>query len=195
MRHIKKLLNLLIFFIFIGCGIPRGFPALQYFPDMYDSPAVEAQEEDVFGGTGGPRLPPVGSISQEEEVYEFASIGPFNDLPNGGLPFPKEIKKTFENYKRGEERYHIYCYPCHGSQGRGNGPVIGNPPRIAYTQAMDFSKAPATNMTDGQIYHTITKGAGQMPAYGAQIAPEDRWKIVLYVRKLQELALKSATNP
>ncbi|MCX7999921.1 MAG: cytochrome c, partial [Leptospiraceae bacterium] len=75
---------------------------------------------------------------------------------------------------------------------RGNGPVIGNAPRIAYTQAMDFSKSPAKDMTDGQIYHTITMGAGQMPAYGSQIPSEDRWKIILYVRKLQEKALKEA---
>jgi mono/diheme cytochrome c family protein len=193
-KYIRNTLLLILSLLFVNCGIPRGFPALQFFPDMYDSLAVEAQEEDNFGGTGGPRLPPVGAISQEEEVYEFASIPAFSQLPGGGLPFPKEITKSFENYKRGEDRYMIYCYPCHGVQGRGNGPVIGNPPRITYNQAMDFSKSPATGMTDGQIYHTITKGAGQMPAYGAQIDPEDRWKIILYVRKLQEAALKAANK-
>lgn len=188
-RYLFFILSILFF---VSCGIPRGFPALQYFPDMYDSPAVEAQEEDVFGGTGGPRTPPVGAISIDQEVYEYSDIKAFQDLPNGGLSFPSEIKKTKENYARGEERYHIYCYPCHGAQGRGNGPVIGNPPRISYSTAMDFSKSPAKEMTDGQIYHTITMGAGQMPAYGSQIPPEDRWKIILYVRKLQEKALKEA---
>ncbi|MCB1177090.1 MAG: cytochrome c [Leptospiraceae bacterium] len=194
----RNLKYILLTFAIVGlsaCGVPRGFPAFQFFPDMYDSLAVESQEADKTNPTGGPRTPPPGTISVDQEIYDYEGEASYGSLPGGGLSFPANIKKTMANYKRGEERYHINCYPCHGARGKGDGPVVGPAPRMAYSPAMDLIDGPlAPGMTDGQIYHVIKKGNGQMPAYGAQITQEDRWKIILYVRKLQEAGKKAASN-
>ncbi len=149
---------------------------------MYDSPAVESQEADKTNPKGGPRTPPPGTVSVDQEVYEYEDVLSYSTLPGGGVSFPSEIKKTKANYQRGEERYQINCSPCHGARGNGDGPVVGPPPRMNYTPAMDLINGPlAPGMTDGQIYHVIKQGNGQMPAYGSQVSQEDRWKIILYL--------------
>jgi mono/diheme cytochrome c family protein len=83
--------------------------------------------------------------------------------------------------ERGEERYNIFCSPCHGLQGDGNGMI-----------AMRGVKRPPTYHQDrlrqspnGYFYDVITNGFGQMYSYSAQILPRDRWAIIAYVRALQ----------
>jgi mono/diheme cytochrome c family protein len=93
---------------------------------------------------------------------------------------------------RGQERFGIYCAPCHGLTGDGKGMIVckrdkadapcesrGFPPLPSYQDAR------IRNMPDGQLFATITHGVRTMPAYGPQIPNADRWAIVAYVRALE----------
>src|SRR5690606_10182604 len=93
---------------------------------------------------------------------------------------------------RGEDRYGIYCVPCHGGLGDGNGLV----PEVSGAAAIrppTFHDDRMRQMPDGQLYATIANGIRNMPAYAAQIPVADRWAIVGYVRALQLTAPNEQT--
>lgn len=98
------------------------------------------------------------------------------------------VELTPELMERGQDRYNIYCAPCHGLSGNGGGPV-----HLRATALGEGNWAPPTNLASqtvvdmplGQIYATIKHGVRTMPAYGPQINVKDRWAIVSYVRALQ----------
>jgi mono/diheme cytochrome c family protein len=100
-------------------------------------------------------------------------------VPKDSNNFPLPI--NLELLERGEERYKIFCTPCHGLQGDGNGMVairgMKRPP--SYHQDR-LRQAP-----NGYFYDNITNGFGQMLGYSAQIPPRDRWAIIAYIRALQ----------
>lgn len=83
---------------------------------------------------------------------------------------------------RGQDRYMIYCTPCHGRTGLGDGMVIQ---RGFPIPPPSFQDARVVAMPDGQLFHAISYGIRNMPAYGKQIPEEDRWAIVAYLRALQ----------
>jgi hypothetical protein len=83
--------------------------------------------------------------------------------------------------ERGQERFRIFCSPCHGIQGDGNGMIVMRGMKRPPTYHQDrLRQAP-----NGYIYDVITNGFGQMYNYAAQVPPRDRWAIVAYVRALQ----------
>ena len=82
---------------------------------------------------------------------------------------------------RGEERYNIYCAPCHDKAGSGNGIVK----QRGFVPPPDFSQDRVREMPVGQFANIIAKGVRTMPPYAAQIPAEDRWAIAAYVRVLQ----------
>jgi mono/diheme cytochrome c family protein len=97
---------------------------------------------------------------------------------------------------RGQQRFNIYCYVCHGYDGSGRGPVnqralelkADDPDNnfgISWTQAQNLTVDTIRAEPDGKIFNTITNGIRSMPSYASQIPPEDRWAIVAYVRALQ----------
>lgn len=185
-NNFSTILPFLAALVLIGCD--KKTPEWEYFPDMYDSPAREAQEFDPTAPNKvGGRLPVEGTIPIEYTPYEFK--GPNLDDPRvKDMKVPDSIKLTEASLKRGESQFQIYCYPCHGPQGEGNGPVIGAPGggKFNYSPNMNIHGTYAY-LNDGQVYHVITNGNGQMPGYASMISDEDRWKIVLYVRKLKEV--------
>jgi hypothetical protein len=101
-------------------------------------------------------------------------------VPKESNAFPLPL--TPQLLKRGQERYKIYCTPCHGVQGDGNGMVamrgMKHPP--------SFHEPPRLReVPNGYLYDVITNGFGAMLGYSAQIPPSDRWAIVAYIRALQ----------
>jgi mono/diheme cytochrome c family protein len=109
--------------------------------------------------------------------------------PNQGwtTDFPAVMKPiSLDDVERGRERFDIYCAPCHGRDGQGMGTV---PKRLeqagkAWTVA-NLTAPDKVMIPNGQLFNTISHGKGTMLGYAAQIAVEDRWKIILYVRALQ----------
>jgi hypothetical protein len=100
-------------------------------------------------------------------------------VPKDSKAFP--LRLTPELLKRGQERYRIFCAPCHGIQGDGNGMIamrgMKHPP--------SYYDAQVRQEPNGYYYDVITNGFGAMLGYSAQIPPKDRWAIIAYVRALQ----------
>jgi mono/diheme cytochrome c family protein len=100
-------------------------------------------------------------------------------VPKDSNTFPLPLNQ--ELLERGENRYKVFCTPCHGLQGDGNGMVamrgMKHPP--------SYHQDRLRQVPNGYIYDVITNGFGAMFGYSAQIAPRDRWAIVAYVRALQ----------
>jgi cytochrome c1 len=100
-------------------------------------------------------------------------------VPKDSNNFPLKIDQTL--LERGEQRYKIFCSPCHGLQGDGNGLVAMRGMKHPPTYHQDrLRQAP-----NGYFYDNITNGFGAMYGYSAQIPPRDRWAIIAYVRALQ----------
>jgi mono/diheme cytochrome c family protein len=105
---------------------------------------------------------------------------------------PAEVKVSQDLIHRGQERFTIYCAPCHGQSGYGDGMVDQRATAIqaaggdaAWTHPQNLHEAKILARPDGHIFNTITNGARTMPAYDKQITVLDRWAIVAYVRALQ----------
>jgi hypothetical protein len=94
-----------------------------------------------------------------------------------GLPFPL----TEAVMERGQERYNIYCTPCHSRVGNGAGMIVDR----GYRPAGNFHEDRLRNAPLGHFFSVMTNGYGAMPDYASQVTPEDRWAIAAYIRALQ----------
>lgn len=155
--------------------------------DMQDQPKYKPLAASRFFPDGRSARPiPVGTVARDElnnddPVHTGALNGAFLDQ------IPTTVTRA--TLLRGEERYNIFCSPCHGLLGDGNGMV-----------ARRGSKWPANLHTDrlrnappGYLFQVISNGYGAMPDYADQIPVNDRWDIIAYVRALQ-LSRNAALN-
>lgn len=141
-----------------------------------------AQEKNEFFANNMSMRPPVdgtiarGKLRQNPEVYEGRT-------ENGEYvtEIPFEVTRSF--LYRGQERYDIFCTPCHGTLGDGQGIIMTG--QYGYVPAPSYHRQASYDMPDGQFYSAITEGIRSMPAYNTQIEVEDRWAIVAYIRALQ----------
>jgi len=170
------------------------------FPGMDRQPKLRPQEPDSFFANGvSSQLPPPGTIARSQpvqtangEVYRFED-SPVNTGKISGTTNFIETNPLVVNeqlLQRGRERFDIYCSPCHGKLGDGNGITkkIGDMPAVA-----NLHDKRIVEMTDGEIFNTITFGKNTMGAYGPIVPAEDRWAIIAYLRALQ-LSWLETTN-
>lgn len=163
----------------MGCERDVGQPNLQYAPDMYSSVPYDSFAPNPNTRDGKTLMAPApGSIPRG---YSPVHYGPG---PQEATRASVELKNPFEAsdavLTRGKVAFNRYCSHCHGTGGLGDGLVTARFPRPPSLLA-DHAKG----LADGQIFHIITYGQGLMPAHGPQVAQEDRWKIVHYIRSLQ----------
>jgi Cytochrome C oxidase, cbb3-type, subunit III len=142
--------------------------------DMADQPKNRPLSPSPFFADGRSERPLLENTVARGSLAEDDLFLP---KESNGFPLPL----TPELLKRGQERYKIFCTPCHGIQGDGNGMVsmrgMKHPP--------SYHDARLLAVPNGYIYDVITNGFGGMLSYSAQIPPADRWAIVAYVRALQ----------
>jgi cytochrome c1 len=147
--------------------------------DMHDQPKIKAYRAAEFFADGRGMRPipentvPRGFLQDDEHLYSGKVNGRFTD------EFPFQVTRAV--LERGRERFGIYCTPCHGQTGLGNGMVVQRgfrPPPSFHT---DQIRAQAT----GYYFDVMTNGFGAMPDYRAQLAPDDRWAVAAYIRALQ----------
>ena len=93
--------------------------------------------------------------------------------------FPFEV--TMEVLARGQERYEIFCAPCHDRLGTGQGMIV----RRGFTPARSFHDPRLRDASAGHFFEVITQGFGQMPSYANQLSEQDRWAVIAYIRALQ----------
>jgi mono/diheme cytochrome c family protein len=140
-----------------------------YMPDMVYSPALKAQK------LGSMRPPVAGTVTRDHVNY------PYKDQPQLAAKLRNPLRPTPKVLAQGQILFNTYCMVCHGPAGKGGGPVTqkGFPPPP--TVVSDKVR----NWPDGMIFHVISQGQNLMPSYAAQIAPEERWAIIHYVRAIQ----------
>ena len=175
-------------------------PPFELFPDMDRQAKLRPQEPNHFFANGvSSQLPPAGTIARGEPiqtakgaVYRFEDSPVNTGLVTGTTNFVElnPLPVTAEVIQRGHERFDIYCAPCHGKLGDGNGITkkIGAMPAVA-----NLHDKRIVEMTDGEIFNTVTHGKGLMGAAGPLMPTQDRWAIIAYLRALQ-LSWLGSTN-
>ncbi len=164
-------------------------PNLEFLPDMVDQPRFGATEPNPYFPDGKTLRKPVdGTVARgaaplryEPSPEEAVKAG--EELVSPFLPADHEPASA-----RGRVLYARFCVPCHGETGVGDGPVAlrGFPPPASLLAEK------ARDLADGRIFHILTYGQGNMPGYATQITREDRWRVILFVRSLQETPLQPA---
>ena len=148
--------------------------------DMHDQPKYIPLRPSTFFADGRSARPLVeGTVARghlNEDAAFYTGKGP-DGKPIGAFPFPV----TREIVTRGQERFNIYCAPCHGRLGNGDGMIV----RRGFRQPPSYHIERLRSAPNGYFYDVISKGFGAMSDYAAQIEPADRWAIVAYVRALQ----------
>ena len=156
---------------------------LQFFPNMVESLAHEAQAMP-------PALdpdrridlrPPVGAVARGYIPLRYEATP--EDAARAGRELTLPVTAVDSgSAERGAFVYATFCSPCHGPGGEGDGPVtrkgVPPPPSLLLPHARD--------LPDGQMFHIITFGQGNMAAYGPQVGRPDRWEAVRHIRGLQE---------
>lgn len=147
--------------------------------DMHDTPRYEAFEASKsFADNRASRTPPAGTVARgwlrdDEALYTGKIAGQAVDQ------FPFQI--GHDDLVRGQQRFNIYCTPCHGRLGDGNGMVV----QRGLRQAASYHNDRLRQEQVGYFFDVISNGFGAMQGYAEQIPVRDRWLIVAYVRTLQ----------
>jgi mono/diheme cytochrome c family protein len=147
--------------------------------DMQDEPKFFPQRGTNFYPDGRSVRPQVENTVARGQLRENAYFytGLINGKEADGLPFPA----TLEVLERGQERYNVYCTPCHSRVGNGVGMIV----QRGYMKAGNFNTVRLETAPLGHFFHVISNGYGAMPDYASQIVPADRWAIVAYIKALQ----------
>lgn len=165
----------------------KNQPRLQVVYDMDQQSYYKAQTENPFFADGVTmRKPPVGTVARgmlaEDDAY-FRGIARDTIFV---VEIPAQVTRPMLD--RGRERFNIYCAPCHGQSGNGNGMVHVRAQALGegtWTPPTDLTSQTVVDRPAGHIFNTITNGIRTMPSYGAQLNPADRWAVTAYVRALQ----------
>ncbi len=152
------------------------------FPSMRHQPKYKPQSESQFFADGRTDRPlPAGVVSRDPLRNDDALY--LGKAADGTWlrGFPAAVTVDGKLIARGRERFTIYCSPCHGALGDGNG----------ITKQYGMGATPTYHddrlrqMAEGEIFNTITRGKNNMLSYADKLKPEDRWAVILYVRALQ----------
>ena len=167
----------------LSCDRTRSSTGWDYMPDMYYSLAYESYTPNPnFEDNLTMRTPVEGTVPREMIPFAWEKTDEDRIAAGEALTNPWEVSP--ENLEEGKASYDIYCLSCHGSSGDGMGHLYTSD-RYPYPPA-NFLDEPVKALADGEIYHSITVGYGIMGAHGGMIRPEDRWKIILHIRNLQQ---------
>jgi len=189
---------LFLFFIVVSAVSVLGFrgahserPPLMVYPDMDDQPKYKPQAESAFFADRRVDRPvPAGTVaygrtsSDQDPQFLAANDHMYRGMTSTGKfakGFPYEVSIDAKLMERGQLKYTIYCAPCHGSLGDGNG----------ITKSYGMGATPTYHddrlrqMPEGEIFNTISNGKNTMYSYADKLEPIDRWAVVAYVRALQ----------
>ena len=161
--------------VFLLCALAAGCTQRMADQPRYDT----FQKSTFFPDMLSARPLPAGAVARNVgEKQELLDLGVINGKPADRFPFPI----TLDVLKRGQERYNIYCSPCHDYVGTGNGMAarrgFRRPPASFHTS--ELREAPP-----GRFFDVITNGFGEMPPYASSITSRDRWAVIAYIRALQ----------
>jgi hypothetical protein len=147
--------------------------------DMHNQPKFIPQRGTDFYADGRSARPQVENTVARGQLHEDAYFytGMQDGKEGNVMPFPV----TMQVLQRGQERFNIYCTPCHSRVGNGAGMIV----QRGYRPAGNFHTQRLLTAPLGHFFYVMTNGYGAMPDYAAQVAPQDRWAIVAYIKALQ----------
>jgi mono/diheme cytochrome c family protein len=147
--------------------------------DMQNQPKMVPQRGSAFFSDGrSVRQQVAGTVARSERVgASYLTTGLENGVEGTTLPFAV----NYTVLERGQERFNIYCSPCHSRVGNGKGAIVGR----GYYAAGNFQGWRLRQAPLGHFFWVMTHGYGAMPNYSAELVPEDRWAIAAYIRALQ----------
>jgi hypothetical protein len=152
--------------------------------DMWVQSKVKPQSKSSFYADGrGTRNEPKGTISHNQETNDVEYLTGYTPAGRLVKEFPLVVDR--ELLERGQDRYKIFCTPCHGQLGDGNGMIaqrgfkVAQPPGNYHTDRL-------REMPVGHFYDVITNGYGAMFPFAGRVPVEDRWAIAAYIRVLQK---------
>jgi mono/diheme cytochrome c family protein len=147
--------------------------------DMHDQPKYVPLRQSTFFNDARSARPLVEGTIARGQLHEDELL--YTGKVNGAeaATFPMRIDAAV--MARGQQRFNIYCAPCHGRTGQGDGMVV----RRGYRRPPSIHQDRLRNAPAGHFFDVMTNGFGAMPDYAAQIKAEDRWAIIAYIRALQ----------
>ena len=169
-------------------GLRSTQPPIEVFPDMDRMAKYKPQAASKFFVDGRADRPiPAGAVPRGRSTEVDPAFLRADDFRYAGKAadgsfargFPVEV--TEQMIRRGKDRFQIYCLPCHGALGDGNGITKSYGMVATPTYHDDRLRA----MAEGEIYNTITNGKNTMLSYADKLSPDDRWAVIAYVRALQ----------
>lgn len=190
--------------VIFSCRAKNDYPGTEYAPNMYHSVPYEPLTQITDESRG------MWKSNRADGKGEYYNSNPNNPYGmNMRMPVPNTVKRTSngllpyrvpkdsigfasryvlnpldstpEIVGKGKELFLVFCAPCHGELGKGDG-LVGK----VYVGVPAYNLGRYRELTEGHIFHTITHGWGRMGAHGSQIDIADRWKIVRYVQILQQ---------
>lgn len=178
------LLVILVLLIAVNVFGPRNFsrPNVEIFSEMVRTPAYRALTQNANFPQGTTYQTAVnGTIPRARMPLHYEAT------EEDALAAGRELKNPFaaddpDALQRGRHVFQTYCIACHGAGGNGDGPVAmrGFPP------PPPFASGKAREIPDGGLFHILTYGRGNMPSHAGLVSRDDRWKVILHVRQLQQ---------
>lgn len=188
----------------VSCGDKktRG-TGWEFSRNMYDPIGYNPDQPNKnFANGMTAQLPPEGTTPVGFERFEYPAT--LEGYEAAGAELVNPLVRTQQTLEEGAVLYQSFCSPCHGPEGKGDGSITKDrrlesktesrqlenfppPPSYAASDNANSSRGGTMkDLTDGKIYHTIYYGVGLMGSHASQLSPEERWKVVMYVRELQK---------
>ncbi len=148
-------------------------------PNMSEQPKYNPLAPSDFFADGRSERPAVpGTVAHGSPRFGDPF---FTGRMNGEVVERMPVPVTRELMERGRERFDIYCSPCHGRTGDGQGMIV----RRGFREPPSYHIQRLREAPDGHFFEVITNGFGEMYSYASRVAPADRWAIIAYIRALQ----------
>jgi mono/diheme cytochrome c family protein len=186
---------------FASCGVDTNSPGVEYMPDMYRSPALEAyvdygsnkhmdwtqsQKDEAGVQAVLSRAPAKGSIAY---AGDDALFGMPYALPNDTTGYSRSAREIHSpllaskvNIEEGKRLYMIFCQHCHGKEGHGDGAISKN----GLIAGIPDYATKLKDLEEGKMYHTLQYGKGLMGSHASQLNQKERWQILEWVKCLQQ---------
>lgn len=189
MNHCLKITAFaLLLFVLSSCGRDKRDTGVEYAAQMYTSIPVEPyMQTEYFSPTNNwtsqkktMREPVKGTIAFGKVAYYYPYANNNEGYEQAGKELKNPLPYTTENFEEGKRLFVVNCAHCHGETGDGEGAVIATgkfPSPGAYSSKKQ--------LTEGHMFHSITWGKNMMGPHHSQLSPEERWKVVHYIRNLQ----------
>jgi mono/diheme cytochrome c family protein len=156
-------------------------PPIEIWPDMDRQPKLRPEDKNNFFADGMSSRKPVEGTIARGSAFESNEVN--TGMKPGTTNFVETIPVALSAglLERGQQRFNIYCSPCHSTAGDGKGVTS----KYGMAAAANLHDPRIVKMADGEIFHTITHGKATMMPYADKLDAQDRWAVIAYVRALQ----------